>query len=145
MGLRPLCSLTRSRKLDLAVLMEAARASSKSRDPSSLAAGSSQRGSLAKWTGDFAAPQIFAARWSDGFSIVVDEHTPKKGALDPTGELKAFEWRVALLGGRVGSAAHEAFVRIDEREVGIVAGSDVALPVQAEPPGRIPAQKLRHA
>ena len=76
---------------------------------------------------------------------MVDQGAAQEGALHPTAELLPFKRRIALLGFRLGRVNHEALVRVDQRDVGVEARCDIALVEQAEPPRRVPGQKLGHA
>ena len=69
---------------------------------------------------------------------------PEECAFHPAGEFDAFEGRIALMGFGFRGANHKFGMRIDENDVGVVAGRDVAFAEQAEPLRRVPAQKLGH-
>src|SRR5262245_22600003 len=88
--------------------------------------------------------QISPACRPDDVAAVVDQGTAQEGALHPAGEFHPFERGVALHGFRLGGADHEAFVRVDQRNVGVVAGRDIALAQQPEALCRLPAQELGH-
>ena len=51
---------------------------------------------------------------------------------------------IFLVGFRLGTADHKAFMRVNERDVGIVTWGDIALAEQAKPLRRVPTQKLSH-
>src|SRR5262249_8973498 len=87
---------------------------------------------------------VLTARWSDDVAAMIDESAPQEGALHPTGEMEALEGRVTLLGFRLVGAYHESLMRVDQRNVGVKARSNIALVAQAEPLRRVPAQKLGH-
>src|SRR5262249_47976759 len=89
-------------------------------------------------------PQIAAARRPDHVAIVVAERAAQERALHPAGELLALERRIALLRFRLLRAHHEAFVRIDQRDVGVETRRDVALVAQAKTLRRVPAEQLGH-
>src|SRR5215470_5098767 len=71
---------------------------------------------------------VLTAGRSDDLSVVIDESAAQKGALHLPRKLLPLEWRISLFRFGLGSANHEAVVRIDETE---------AL-------GRLPTQQLGH-
>jgi hypothetical protein len=87
--------------------------------------------------------QILPARRTDDLPIIIDQAAAKESALHPAGERDALERRVALVGFGLGGADDEAFVRIDEGNVGVVAGRDVALGRKAEALRRIESSGAR--
>src|SRR6478672_11156906 len=88
--------------------------------------------------------QVSAPRRSDDVSMIKHRNATQEGGLDPASELDPLERRIALHGFGVGGANDEALMRVDERDVGIVTGGDIALAEQAEPLRRLEAQKLGH-
>src|ERR1700733_3366139 len=88
--------------------------------------------------------QIFTTRRTGDLSIGIDQSPSEECGFHPAGELDAFERRIALMGFGFGSMNHKFGMWIDENDVGIVAGSDIAFAEQAKPLRRVPAQKLRH-
>src|SRR5262245_36071234 len=91
------------------------------------------------------SPQVVSARGADDFSPVVNQGAAQKSALHPAGELQPLERRIALLGFGLGGADHKAFVRVDQRDVGVESRRDVALVGEPEALRWNPAQKLGHA
>src|SRR5262249_22699732 len=68
---------------------------------------------------------VLTARWSDDVAAMIDESAPQEGALHPTREMEALEGRVTLLGFRLVGAYHESLMRVDQRNVGVKARSNI--------------------
>src|SRR5262249_23306294 len=69
--------------------------------------------------------QIAAARRANDVTLMIDQGAAQKRTLDAAGEHLPLERRIALLGFRLGGANSEALIRIEQNDIGIVAGGDV--------------------
>ena len=63
---------------------------------------------------------------------MIDRNASQESGLDPTRELQPLEGGVALFGFGLGGVHREAFMRVDEGDVGIVTQSDIALAEQTK-------------
>jgi len=61
---------------------------------------------------------------------MTDRNASQESGLDPTGELQPLEGGIALFGFGLGGVHREAFMRVDERDVGIVTRGDIPLAEQ---------------
>ena len=88
--------------------------------------------------------QILAARLAEDLAVLVDLHPAQEGRLDARRELESLERRVALRRWRLARADGPGAGRIDEGDVGVEPGRDVALAVQTEAPRCVPARDACH-
>src|SRR5881296_1533760 len=86
--------------------------------------------------------RAFTVRAADSPSA--QGYTPFEGQR-LTGQALAFEGRVALGRGRVGRPHRERAIRIEQRDVRVEAGREVALGEQAVAPRRVPRRERGHA
>src|SRR5215471_14591623 len=94
--------------------------------------------------------QIFAPRRTEDLAVVINQRTAEKRAFHAPAKLDALKRRVTLMGFRLRRTHHKTRTRIDQNDIGIVAGRDIALAEQAETPRGIEAQQfgyvvVRHA
>src|SRR5215831_18682723 len=93
-----------------------------------------------RWSPAQRPPHVLTARRSDDVAVVVDQSAAQKRALHPTGKFLPLERRISLLGFRLRSPNHKAFMWVDESDVGVETGSDIPLAEKAEALGRLEAQ-----
>src|SRR5262252_2177320 len=77
-------------------------------------------------------PQVVTPRGADDLPVLTDRNASQESGLDPTREFQPLEGGIALFGFGLGGVHREAFMRVDEDDVGIVARSNIALAEQTK-------------